>query len=106
MSKERARLRAEREAARAVAEAKRRRAELRQTRRRAMLRRMTPKPRRRAWLLGRRSPGQRVAIVLTAITVLLGIWYFVDPLVLRIAFSLLFVLLLPVLATVAFDRRV
>ena len=106
MSKERARLRAEREAARAVAEAKRRRTEQRQARRRAMLRRMTPKPRRRAWLLGRRSPAQRVAIAVAGIAVLLGIWYFVDPLVLRIAFSLLCVLLLPVLATVAFDRRV
>ena len=106
MSKERARLRAEREAARAVAEAKRRNTEQRRGRRRAMLRRMTPKPRRRAWLLGRRSPGQRFAIVVAALGVLAGIWYFVDPLVLRIAFSLLFVLLLPVLATVAFDRRV
>jgi Flp pilus assembly protein TadB len=106
MSKERARLRAEREAARAVADAKRRRVEQRRTRRREMLRRMTPKPRRRAWLLGRRSPGQRFVIVLAAVAVLLAIWYFIDPLVLRIAFSLLFVLLLPVLATVAFDRRV
>jgi hypothetical protein len=106
MSKERARLRAEREAARAVAETKRVRARLRRARRQAMLRRMTPKPRRRAWLLGRRSPGQRFAIVALAVVGLVAIWYLVDPLVLRVAFSLLFLLLLPVLATVAFDRRV
>ena len=106
MSKERARRRAEREAVQAAALAARVRREQRVARRRALLRRLTPKPGRRAWLLGRRNPGQRFALAVAAIGVLWLIWYLVDPLVLRIAFSLLFLLLLPVLAVMAFDRRV
>jgi hypothetical protein len=56
--------------------------------------------------LGRRSPAQRSAILAAAVAGLLAIWYFFEPLGLRIAFSLLFLLLLPVLAVIAFDRRV
>ncbi len=106
MSRERAHRRAEREAAQAVARAARLRREQRLARRRALLKRITPRTRRRAWLLGRRTPAQRAGMLGAGIIVLLAIWYFVDPLVLRIAFSLLFLLLLPVLAVVAFDRRV
>jgi Flp pilus assembly protein TadB len=106
VSKERARRRAEREAAQAAALAARARRERRLQRRRALMRRLRPKPGRRAWLLGRRHPGQRFALAVVGIGVLWLIWFLVDPLVLRIAFSLLFLLLLPVLAVVAFDRRV
>ena len=106
MSKERARRRAEREAAQAAALAARARRQRRVARRRALMRRLTPKPGRRAWLLGRRHPGQRFALAVAGVGVLWLIWLLVDPLVLRIAFSLLFLLLLPVLAVMAFDRRV
>jgi hypothetical protein len=106
VSKERARRRAEREALRAAQEAARLRRERRRALRKALLARLTPKVGRRAWLLGRRHPGQRIALAVIAVGALASIWYLVDPLVLKIAFSLLFLLLLPVLAVVAFDRRV
>jgi hypothetical protein len=54
---------------------------------------------------GEASPGTRAFIV--AMTRLLWlIWYLVGPLSLRIAFSLLLILLLPVFVTVTFDRKV
>jgi Flp pilus assembly protein TadB len=88
-----------------VAQAKRQRLEQRRVRRRALVRRLTPRQRRRAWLLGRRSPGQRAAIVGAAIGLLWIVWYFVEPWPLRIAFSILAVLVLPLLVVVTFDRR-
>jgi Flp pilus assembly protein TadB len=106
VSRERAKRRAERDAARARAQEVRLRIERRRARRRALLRRFTPRPRRRAWLLGRRSAGQRAAIAGVTVAVLWLIWYLVEPLALRVAFSLLLVLLVPVLVVVAFDRRV
>jgi Flp pilus assembly protein TadB len=106
MSKERARRRAEREAVCKQAQANRDRAELRRAKRRALVRKLTPKNRRRAWLLGRRSPGQRAAIVGVAIGLLWTVWYFVEPWPLRIAFTILAMLALPLLVVVAFDRRV
>jgi hypothetical protein len=106
VSKERARRRAEREAIQAVAQAKRTRLELRRARRRALVRKLTPRQRRRAWLLGRRSPGQRAAIVGVAIGLLWLVWYFVEPWPLRIAFTILVVLVLPLIVVVTFDRRV
>jgi hypothetical protein len=105
VSKERARRRAEREAARAVAEAKRMKAEQRRARRRALLRRLRPRERRRAWLLARRSGGQRAALAVGALGALALVWYLIDSWPLRIAFSLLVILLLPVFAIVIFDRR-
>jgi Flp pilus assembly protein TadB len=106
VSKERARLRAEREALRRRAAALAARREARRARRRALVRQLTPRRRRRAWLLGRRSPGQRALVIGLAIVGLWLIWYLVGPLSLRIAFSLMLVLVLPVLAVVTFDRRV
>lgn len=106
MSKERARRRAEREAARAAAAEARRRAQERRERRRALIRAILPKQRRRAWLLARRSPGQRALTAGVGIGLLWTIWYLVEPLALRIGLSLLVVLVLPVLVIVAFDRRV
>jgi Flp pilus assembly protein TadB len=105
VSKERARRRAEREAARAVADARRQRLELRRKRRRALLRRIKPRVRRRGSLAGRRSPGQRALIAGVAIGLLWTVFYFVDAWPLRIAFTVLILLSLPVFAVVTFDRR-
>ena len=105
MSKERARRRAEREALRAAAAAKREQLERRRARRRALLRRLTPKRGRRAWGLGRRSPGQRALIGVLAIALFGLVWYLVDDWPLRIAFWLLVLLMLPAIAVITFDRK-
>jgi Flp pilus assembly protein TadB len=105
MSRERARRREVREAARAVAEAKRQRLEQRRARRAAVLRRLRPRSRRWAWGLGRRSPGQRAALVGVAVAGLLAVWYFVESWPVRIALGLLILLSLPVVAVVTFDRK-
>jgi hypothetical protein len=105
VSKERARRRALREAARAVAEAKRLRVQRRRARRRALLKRITPRRRRVAWGLGRRSPGQRAAVTGVALGLLLAVWYFVESLQGRIALSLLILLAIPVFAVISFDRK-
>jgi len=105
VSKERALRRAEREAARAVAESRRQRMQRRRAWRSAMLRRLRPKSSRRAWGLGRRTPGQRSALVGFALAALLAVWYFVDSWSGRIALSVLVLLALPVVAVVTFDRK-
>ena len=105
MSKERARLRAQREAERSAAAALRLRREQRRARRTALLRRLRPRARRAAWGLGRRSPGQRSLITGVAVALLLAVWYFVDPLPARLGLSVLILLVLPVLAVVSFDRK-
>jgi Flp pilus assembly protein TadB len=105
MSKERARRRAEREAARAAAEAARLRRLRRRQRWAALVRRLTPRRRRRAWGLGRRSPAQRAIIAGVGILLLLPVWFLVDSWPNRIGLSVLVLLLLPVVAVVAFDRK-
>lgn len=105
MSKERARRRAEREALRAAAAAKRARRERRRELRRALVRRLTPRRRRRAWGLGRRSPGQRALMGAIALALFGLVWYLVDDWPLRIAFWLLVVLILPAIAVLTFDRK-
>jgi Flp pilus assembly protein TadB len=106
VSRERARRRAEREAARAVAEAKRLRLEQRRARWRQLARRLRRPDRRRAWLLGRRSPGQRAVIAGIAIGLLWMVWYFVESWPVRIGLAFLVVLALPVVVVMMFDRRV
>jgi Flp pilus assembly protein TadB len=106
VSRERARRRAEREAARAHAEAARLRVASRRARRRALLRRFVPPERRRAWLLGRRSAGQRAAAAGVALGLLALVWYLTDAWPTRIGLSLLVLLLMPVLVVVTFGRRV
>ena len=103
MSKERARRRAEREAARVAAEA----ARLRRARRIAFFRRFIPTRRRWrwAWGLGRRSPGQRSAVIGVGIGALAAIWYFLESVATRIGLSILVLLVLPVFAVVTFDRK-
>ena len=103
MSKERAKRRAEREALRALALARHERAERRRARWRALRRRLTPG--RRAWGLGRRSGGQRAVMAGVTIGLLWMVWYLLDSWPLRIALTLLLLLLLPVLAVVTFDRK-
>ena len=105
MSKERARRRVEREAARAAEQAVRLRRERRRERRIALVRRLTPKRRRWAWGLGRRSPGQRSLIIGVAVLSLLAIWVLVDSLTTRLGLTVLVLLLLPVFAVITFDRK-
>jgi hypothetical protein len=105
MSKERAKRRAEREAMRAAEQAVRLRRARRRERRAALLRRLTPKRRRWAWGLGRRSPGQRSIIVGVGTLLLLLIWFLVDSLSTRLGLTVLVLLILPVVAVVSFDRK-
>jgi hypothetical protein len=105
MSKERARRRAEREAARAAEQAVRLRRERRRRRWAALVRRVTPRRRRSAWGLGRRSPGQRSVIIGVGALALLAVWVLIDSLSTRIGLTVLVLLLLPVVAVVSFDRK-
>lgn len=105
MSKERARRRAEREAARAAERAVRLRRAERRARRAAFVRRITPTRRRWAWGLGRRSPGQRAAIIGIGALLLLAVWSLVDSLSTRLGLTALVLLLLPVVAVISFDRK-
>jgi len=70
-----------------------------------MLRKLRPRSRRWAWGLGRRSPGQRAALVGVAVAGLLAVWYFVGSWPVRIALGVLILLSLPVVAVVTFDRK-
>ncbi len=56
-------------------------------------------------LFARRSRGERAFIGALALVIFVVIWATVPSLALRLALSLLFVLVLPVLVIVAFDRR-
>ncbi|WP_162907006.1 hypothetical protein [Allorhizocola rhizosphaerae] len=56
-------------------------------------------------LFARRSPGQRAFVGVLALLILVVIWSVVPSLALKVALSLLFMLALPVLVIVAFDRR-
>jgi len=109
VSKERARRRAERDALAAAAASRRARTQARRARlrsvRRSLARPLAPLKRRRAWLFGRRSPGQRTVVGVAAITIGFVIWYVVPSWPVRIAFWLLTLLLLPVLAVLTFDRK-
>jgi hypothetical protein len=62
-------------------------------------------PRRWAWGLGRRSTAQRGVIGGTGVALLFAVWYFFDSWGTRIGLSLLVLLILPVLATISFDRK-
>jgi Flp pilus assembly protein TadB len=105
VSRERARRRELRERERAAAAARRERALRRRLWWRRLWRRLAPRPRRRAWLLGRRSPAQRSLIAGGAIVAIGLIWYLVDPWPLRIGFTLLLALVLPALVRLVFHRR-
>jgi len=108
MSKERAARRVAREAAQAKAAVKRARVVARRDRVRALRRRLTPRlpGRRRAWLLGRRTPGQRIAAIVISLALFGGVWYFVDSLPTKVALTLLLLLVVPVLVVMLFPRKV
>jgi Flp pilus assembly protein TadB len=114
MSKQRARRRAQREALAAQTAVLRARVQAQQARRQArrehwrLLRRwlLGPPNRRRAWLLGRRRPQQRLAAGLIGAGLLFAVWYFVDALPTRVALTLLLVIVLPVLVIILFPRKV
>lgn len=59
----------------------------------------------RGRLFARRSPGERAFAAVTAVLMLVVIWNVVPSVAMRVALSLLFLLALPVLVIVAFDRR-
>jgi len=109
VSKERAKRRAEREAIAAAAAARRSRLVARRARvrslRRSLAKPLAPLKRRRAWLVGRRSPGQRLVVGVAAVALGFVIWYVVPNWAVRIAFWLLTLLLLPVFAVLTFDRK-
>jgi Flp pilus assembly protein TadB len=111
MSKERARRRAEREAQAArlaAAQAERAAAE---ARRRARLRRLTgllPRPTRYArqrGVLARRRRAQNAGILVLFLAVQVAAWFLFPSWTARFAVLALSVLLLPVVITLAFDRR-
>jgi Flp pilus assembly protein TadB len=107
MSKERARRRAARQALAARAAAKRARVQARRARWRGVRRRvLAPLDRRRAWLLGRRRPRQRLAALVLGAGLVFAVWYFVDSWPTRVALILLLVLVVPLLVVILFPRKV
>jgi Flp pilus assembly protein TadB len=107
VSKERARRRAERVARQARAARQRARLAARRARWRALRRRVTgPLNRRRAWLLGRRRPGQRLVAVLVAAAVLAAAWLIADSWPTRVALILLALLVIPLVVLLLFPRKV
>ncbi|MEH0934864.1 hypothetical protein [Micromonospora psammae] len=79
----------------------------RRHRRRALVRRLNPQWRRgRTGRLGRRSRGERAAIVGLTLATLGLIWTLVDDLALRLALTVLLLLVLPAIVVIALDRRI
>jgi Flp pilus assembly protein TadB len=112
MSKQRAARRAAREAEEAKLRAKRARQVARRARGRALRTAVDPRrayrrvvPDRRTGRLGRRSSGERFVITTMTVIALAAVWFLIDSLALRIAFTLLAVVAVPVAVVVAFDRR-
>jgi hypothetical protein len=108
LSKERALRRAERQAVAQAARAARERAVRRRARRRAAIRRITPRlpDRRTGKLFARRSRGERTAIAVGVILVLLPIWVYVDPLLARIGLTVLVAVATPIVVLLILDRRI
>ena len=105
MAKERALRRAARLAEAEADRARRARA----VRRRALARRLRPRrPRfgRTGRIYARRSRGQRAAIVTGLVGVLVLVWLLVGSLTLRVAITVLVVLVAPALVVLTFDRRI
>lgn len=108
MSKERARLRDERQRAAAADRVTRERRNARRQRRRARLRRLVPHlpDRRSGRLASRRTRAQRSALLCGVAIVLTLIWAYGDLLSTKIALSLLVAAITPVLAVLTLDRRI
>jgi Flp pilus assembly protein TadB len=106
VSKERARLRAQRAAVVEREKAQRARRVARRLRRRELLGRLRPRRRRRTGrLLVRRSRGQRIGIVVLPALAIAAVWWLVPDPALRLLLSVLLVLALPAAVVVALDRR-
>ncbi|MFG1944509.1 hypothetical protein [Nonomuraea sp. NPDC048826] len=108
MSKERARRRAEREAERALAARRNEERQARAARRRAALGRLVPRPvrvARQGGLLARRQRAQNAAVALAFLIVQFLAWLLWGSPLLSFAVLVFSLLLLPVLVTLAFDRR-
>ncbi|RVX39549.1 hypothetical protein EDD27_1908 [Nonomuraea polychroma] len=109
MSKERARRRAEREAERARAIQANEDRQARLARRRAVIGRLTPRPvrvRRPGGLLARRHRTQNVLVALGFLIVQAIAWLLWGSFFASFAVLVLSVLLVPVVVTLAFDRRI
>ncbi|WP_219469795.1 hypothetical protein [Nonomuraea rhizosphaerae] len=108
MSKERARRRAEREARRERAMRLNQERQARASRRRARLARLVPRPvrvARQGGLLARRRRAQNAVVALLFVLVQVAVWLVWGAPFLSFAVFVLSLLLIPVLLTLAFDRR-
>ncbi|MEW9548603.1 hypothetical protein [Nonomuraea sp. NPDC050783] len=108
MSKERARLRAEREAERARAMRANEERQARRARRRALLARLVPRPvrvRRQGGVLARRHRVQNVVVGAAFLLVQALAWLLWGSVAASFAVLVLSVLIVPVVVTLAFDRR-
>ncbi|MEW1845051.1 hypothetical protein AB0392_44515 [Nonomuraea angiospora] len=109
MSKERARRRAEREAERARAIQANEERQARRARRRALLGRLTPRPvrfYRQGGLIARRHRAQNIVVALGFLFVQAIVWLVWGSLPLSLAVLVFSLLLVPVVVTLAFDRRI
>ncbi|MBE1592826.1 hypothetical protein ACFPOI_19415 [Nonomuraea angiospora] len=109
MSKERARRRAEREAERARAIRANEERQARRARRRALLARLTPRPvrfYRQGGLIARRHRAQNIVVALGFLFVQAIVWLVWGSLPLSLAVLVFSLLLVPVVVTLAFDRRI
>jgi hypothetical protein len=106
VSKERARLRAQRTAVAEREKAARARRVSRRLRRQQLLRALKPRRRRRTGrLLVRRSRGQRIGIVVLPILAVAAVWFLVDDPALRLVLLAMLVLVLPAVVVVVLGRR-
>ncbi|MET7326892.1 hypothetical protein [Nonomuraea sp. NPDC005650] len=109
MSKERARRRAEREAERARAIRANEERQARRARRRALVTRLTPRPvrfYRQGGLLARRHRAQNIVVALGFLFVQAIVWLVWGSFPLSLAVLVFSLLLVPVVVTLAFDRRI
>ncbi|MFC5830861.1 hypothetical protein [Nonomuraea insulae] len=109
MSKERARRRAEREAERARAMRANERRQARRARRRALLSRLVPRPvrfYRQGGLLARRHRAQNAVAALGFVIVQVVAWLVWGSFPISFAVLVFSLLLVPVVVTLAFDRRI
>ncbi|NUT42181.1 MAG: hypothetical protein HOV86_19575 [Thermoactinospora sp.] len=108
MSKERAQRRAQREAERAEAARRNEERMARRSRRRALTQRLTPKPvriARQGGVLARRRRVQNAVVALAFVLVQVLAWLVWGSWGISLAVLVLSVLFVPVIVTLAFDRR-
>ncbi|MET7459879.1 hypothetical protein [Nonomuraea sp. NPDC005501] len=109
MSKERARRRAEREAERERAARRNEERQSRASRRRALVARLTPRPvriARQGGLLARRRRVQNTVVAIAFALVQVVVWVVWGSPAVSFGALVLSLLLVPVVVTLAFDRRI